>query len=80
MYKIYLCHNYYYYYCIQAKKAREQAALKNAQILFEEIDAEKEKKELRKKAAQRKKAKRKERKRKGQEREKVAEVLIQCIQ
>lgn len=31
----------------QAKKAREQAALKHAQSLFDQLDAEKEKKESR---------------------------------
>lgn len=51
---------------MQAKKAREQAALKNAQILFEELDAEKEKKENKKKAAAKKRSKRKEKKRKEQ--------------
>eukprot|EP00731_Ephydatia_muelleri_P012188 Em0006g1082a len=51
---------------MKAKKAREQAALKNAQILFEELDAEKEKKENKKKAAAKKRSKRKEKKRKEQ--------------
>ncbi len=32
---------------LQAKKAREQAALKHAQSLFDQLDAEKEKKESR---------------------------------
>lgn len=48
----------------QAKKAREQAALKNAQILFDQLDAEKEKKESRRKAAA-KKRERKKKKRAG---------------
>ena len=54
-----------FYFCLQqAKKAREQAALKNAQILFEELDAEQERKENKRKAAARKRSKRKEKKRK----------------
>ena len=40
--------------------------MKNAQILFEELDAEKEKKENKKKAAAKKRSKRKEKKRKEQ--------------
>jgi ankyrin repeat domain-containing protein 17 len=59
---------------MKAKKAREQAALKNAQILFEELDAEKEKKETKRKAAARKKIRRKEKKKKEQA-EKVPEVM-----
>ena len=50
----------------QAKKAREQAALRNAQSLFDELDAEKEKRENKKKAAAKKRSKRKEKKRKEQ--------------
>eukprot|EP00731_Ephydatia_muelleri_P037166 Em0406g1a len=46
---------------MKAKKAREQAALKNAQILFEELDAEKEKKENKKKAAAKKRSKERKR-------------------
>ncbi len=46
----------------QAKKAREQAALKNAQILCDELDAEREKKESRRKAAAKKRDKRKKKK------------------
>jgi hypothetical protein len=61
---------------MKAKKAREQAALKNAQILFEELDAEKEKKETKRKAAARKKIRRKEKKKKEQA-EKVPEDEIE---
>lgn len=50
---------------MQAKKAREQAALKNAQILFDQLDAEKEKEESRRKAAAKKRNKRKKKKRAG---------------
>ena len=50
----------------QAKKAREQAALRNAQSLFEELDAEKERRESKKKAAAKKRSKRKEKKRREQ--------------
>ena len=57
----------------QAKKAREQAALKNAQSLFEELDAEREKKERREKAAAKKRNKRKEKKRKEQAEKMVSE-------
>ncbi len=53
-------------FCTQAKKAREQAALKNAQSLFEELDAEREKKETKKKAAAKKRDKRKQKKKKEQ--------------
>lgn len=52
--------------CQQAKKAREQAALKNAQILCEELDAEREKKESRRKAAAKKRDKRRKKKQKEQ--------------
>ena len=59
----------------QAKKAREQAALKNAQSLFEELDAEKEKEESKRKAAARRRHKRKEKK-KSKQTEKNNEVNI----
>ena len=62
---------------MQAKKAREQAALKNAQSLFEELDAEQEKKEMKKKNREKKRNKRKERKRKEQA-EKM-ESMVQCV-
>ena len=58
---------YIFLFSSQAKKAREQAALKNAQSLFDELDAEKEKKEIKKKAAARRRSRRKERKRKEQQ-------------
>lgn len=48
----------------QAKKAREQAALRNAQSLCEELDAERERQESRKKAAAKRRSRRKERRRK----------------
>ena len=60
-------HLYIFHFSSQAKKAREQAALKNAQSLFDELDAEKEKKEIKKKAAARRRSRRKERKRKEQQ-------------
>ena len=65
------------HFCLQAKKAREQAALKNAQSLFEEIDAEREKIESKKKAAAKKRNKRKERKRKEQA-EKI-DTQVSCL-
>ena len=65
-----------HYFC-QAKKAREQAALKNAQSLFEELDAEREKKERREKAAAKKRNKRKEKKRKEQAEKMVSETKNQ---
>ena len=49
---------------LQAKKAREQAALRNAQSLCEELDAERERQESRKKAAAKRRSRRKERRRK----------------
>ena len=58
----------------QAKKAREQAALRNAQSLFEELDAEKERQESRKKAAAKKRSRRKERKKKELAEKQEAEV------
>ena len=47
--------------------------MKNAQSLFEELDAEREKKERREKAAAKKRNKRKEKKRKEQ-----AEKMVNC--
>ena len=64
----------------QAKKAREQAALRNAQSLFEELDAEKERQESKKKAAAKKRSKRKERKRKEQAEKMEAVVSSNWIQ
>ena len=70
--------------CLQAKKAREQAALKNAQILCEELDAEKEKKESKRIAAVKKREKRKKNKKKKEQqvvkvggiRERIKELRI----
>ncbi len=56
---------------MQAKKAREQAALKNAQILCEELDAEKEKKESKRIAAVKKRERKKKKKKKEQQVSKV---------
>ena len=51
--------------------------MKNAQSLFEELDAEREKKERREKAAAKKRNKRKEKKRKEQAEKMVLQGFIQ---
>ena len=69
---------------LQAKKAREQAALKNAQILFDQLDAEKEKKESRRNKKRDKRKKKKQRAGKTESMVREERVrksgLVQCLE